>query len=119
MNDTPTTEAKPATERRMLNEAVARYHKLLRNIRITNWRASASAKRTTIWDGLCGRPRTVRPRAGAQAGLDGRAILLGRCELALGARDRARAAFERALELAIVQHHEGPQAELKELLQII
>jgi len=43
-------------------------------------------------------------------------ILLGKCDLALGNRAAARAAFERALELAVTQHHEGPQAELEALL---
>ena len=44
-------------------------------------------------------------------------ILLGKCELALGSRDQARAAFERGLQLAVEQHHEGPQAELVVLLE--
>ena len=44
-------------------------------------------------------------------------ILIGKCELALGARASARGAFERGLQLAIDQHHEGPQAELEELLR--
>jgi len=44
-------------------------------------------------------------------------ILLGKCELALGCREEARAAFERGLQLAIDQHHEGPQAELEVLLE--
>jgi len=43
-------------------------------------------------------------------------ILLGKCDLAQGGRDSARAAFERALQLAREQHHEGPEAELMELL---
>jgi Flp pilus assembly protein TadD len=43
-------------------------------------------------------------------------ILLGKCDLATGNRAGARHAFERALELAVVQHHEGPQAELESLL---
>src|ERR1041385_8620810 len=40
-------------------------------------------------------------------------ILLGKCELALGDKASAKAAFERALQLAIEQHHEGPEAEMK------
>ena len=44
-------------------------------------------------------------------------ILLGKCQLALGARELARHSFERGLELAIAQHHEGPQAELEGLLE--
>ncbi len=40
-------------------------------------------------------------------------ILLGKCDLAAGDREGARKAFERALDLAIAQHHEGPQAELE------
>lgn len=43
-------------------------------------------------------------------------ILLGKCALAQGAVDAARIAFEKALHLARVQHHEGPEAELMELL---
>ncbi len=43
-------------------------------------------------------------------------ILLGRCDLALGDRDAARAAFERARDLALAQHHEGPLAEMEQLL---
>ena len=44
-------------------------------------------------------------------------ILIGKCELARGNRSAARAAFERGLQLAIEQHHEGPQAEMEELLR--
>ena len=44
-------------------------------------------------------------------------ILLGKCELSLGSREQARTAFERGLQLAIDQHHEGPQAELEALLE--
>ena len=44
-------------------------------------------------------------------------ILVGKCELALGHRAEAKAAFERARELAIEQKHEGPQAEMEELLR--
>ena len=43
-------------------------------------------------------------------------ILLGKCDLAQGFADAARSAFERALQLARQQHHEGPEAELLELL---
>jgi Flp pilus assembly protein TadD len=43
-------------------------------------------------------------------------ILIGKCDLELGDHQRARAAFERALQLAIEQRHEGPQAELENLL---
>jgi tetratricopeptide (TPR) repeat protein len=43
-------------------------------------------------------------------------ILLGRCDLAEGRTTEAIVAFERALQLAVSQHHEGPQAELEELL---
>ena len=43
-------------------------------------------------------------------------ILLGRCRLALGDRPQARLAFEYARQLAITQHHDGPLAELDELL---
>jgi hypothetical protein len=43
-------------------------------------------------------------------------ILLGKCDLEAGNRAGARQAFERALALAVSQHHEGPQAELEGLL---
>ena len=43
-------------------------------------------------------------------------ILLGKCALSLGNRDAAKAAFERARQLAIEQHHEGPLAEMEQLL---
>jgi tetratricopeptide (TPR) repeat protein len=39
-------------------------------------------------------------------------ILIGKCELALGRNAEAKKAFERARELAIEQHHEGPLAEM-------
>jgi tetratricopeptide (TPR) repeat protein len=40
-------------------------------------------------------------------------ILVGKCELALGNTACAKAAFEKALQLAIDQNHEGPQAEME------
>ncbi len=43
-------------------------------------------------------------------------ILVGRCHLALGDRDLARAAFRQGHALAVAQHHEGPQAEMEQLL---
>ena len=43
-------------------------------------------------------------------------ILLGRSRLALGDKAAARASFERARQLAVEQNHEGPLAELNELL---
>ena len=43
-------------------------------------------------------------------------ILLGKIELQTGNREGARAAFLAACQLAIEQHHEGPLAELDELL---
>jgi Flp pilus assembly protein TadD len=43
-------------------------------------------------------------------------ILTGKAELALGRKEAARASFEQGLQLAIEQHHEGPQAELEALL---
>ena len=43
-------------------------------------------------------------------------ILCGKCALILGRREEARTAFVQALELAIAQHHEGPQTELEALL---
>lgn len=43
-------------------------------------------------------------------------ILIGKCELAKGQKEAARTAFERARQLAIAQNHEGPLAEMDELL---
>lgn len=44
-------------------------------------------------------------------------ILIGKCELALGNRVAAKENFEKARQLAIAQKHEGPQAEMEELLK--
>lgn len=44
-------------------------------------------------------------------------ILIGKCDLQSGDVGAARQAFARALELAVAQHHEGPQAELEALLE--
>jgi len=43
-------------------------------------------------------------------------ILLGKCALGLGDRLAARSALERARDLAVAQHHEGPLVELEALL---
>lgn len=43
-------------------------------------------------------------------------ILIGKCELATGNKTSAKAAFERARQLAIEQNHEGPLAEMNEVL---
>jgi tetratricopeptide (TPR) repeat protein len=43
-------------------------------------------------------------------------ILLGRCALSLGDRAEAVAAFTRARDLAVAQHHEGPLAEMEQML---
>jgi tetratricopeptide (TPR) repeat protein len=43
-------------------------------------------------------------------------ILIGKCDLALGKKSEAKAAFEKAKQLAIEQHHEGPLAEMEQLL---
>lgn len=43
-------------------------------------------------------------------------ILLGKCALGLGDRLAARSALERARDLAVAQHHEGPLMELEALL---
>lgn len=43
-------------------------------------------------------------------------ILIGKCELSLGHKASAKAAFERALQLAIDQNHEGPQMEMEQAL---
>jgi predicted negative regulator of RcsB-dependent stress response len=43
-------------------------------------------------------------------------ILIGKCDLAMGHKAAAKAAFETALKLAIEQNHEGPQMEMEEAL---
>jgi tetratricopeptide (TPR) repeat protein len=43
-------------------------------------------------------------------------ILIGKCELALGDKAAARASFESARQLALAQNHEGPLAEMEQLL---
>ena len=43
-------------------------------------------------------------------------ILIGKCELSLGNKDAAKAAFERGRQLAVEQNHEGPLAETEQLL---
>jgi predicted Zn-dependent protease len=43
-------------------------------------------------------------------------ILLAKCELSLGRATEARAALERARALAIEQHHDGPLAQVNQLL---
>ena len=43
-------------------------------------------------------------------------ILLGKCLLAAGDRDGAKAAFADALALAVAQGHEEPEEELRALL---
>ncbi len=44
-------------------------------------------------------------------------ILLGKALLGVGRRDEARRRLEEALHLAVEQHHEEPEAELRGLLQ--
>ena len=43
-------------------------------------------------------------------------ILSGKAHLSLGDKAKARNCFERALELAIAQNHEGPREEMRLLL---
>ena len=43
-------------------------------------------------------------------------IWLGKCALGVGDRPAARAALERASDLAVAQHHEGPLMEVEALL---
>ena len=43
-------------------------------------------------------------------------ILLGKLQLKLGRRDQAKALLEEALQLAIDQHHEDPERELRALV---
>lgn len=43
-------------------------------------------------------------------------ILIGKCDLATGNKAAAKTAFERARQLAVEQNHEGPLAEMDEML---
>jgi predicted Zn-dependent protease len=43
-------------------------------------------------------------------------ILMAKCDLELGQRESAIAGLERARDLALAQHHEGPLAEVEGLL---
>jgi tetratricopeptide (TPR) repeat protein len=43
-------------------------------------------------------------------------ILIGKCDLALGNKTAAKTCFERAKQLAIEQNHEGPLAEMEQML---
>ncbi len=43
-------------------------------------------------------------------------ILLGKCESSLGNKTAAKAAFAKGRELAVAQNHEGPLAEVEQLL---
>jgi tetratricopeptide (TPR) repeat protein len=43
-------------------------------------------------------------------------ILAGKCDLSLGNRPAAIASFREARQLALAQNHEGPLAEMDELL---
>lgn len=43
-------------------------------------------------------------------------ILIGKCALQAGDRVAAKQAFERALQLAIEQNHEGPREEMEQML---
>jgi hypothetical protein len=44
-------------------------------------------------------------------------ILIGKCDLALGNKPAAKVSFEKARQLAIDQDHEGPLAEMNEILE--
>lgn len=46
-------------------------------------------------------------------------ILLGKAQLHAGNSETAKALLQSALALAIAQHHEGPEAEIRALLQDI
>ena len=43
-------------------------------------------------------------------------ILIGKCDLQAGDKAGAKQAFERALQLAIEQNHEGPREEMEQML---
>ena len=43
-------------------------------------------------------------------------ILIGKCDLVLGNKAAAKVSFERAKQLAIEQNHEGPLAEMEQML---
>lgn len=43
-------------------------------------------------------------------------ILIGKCDLQEGDKVAAKQAFERALQLAIEQNHDGPREEMEQML---
>ncbi|MEO6181602.1 MAG: molecular chaperone DnaJ, partial [Verrucomicrobiota bacterium] len=43
-------------------------------------------------------------------------ILIGKCALTLGDKVTAKISFERAKQLAMKQNHEGPLAEMEQML---
>jgi len=101
---------------RQMNEAIARYQKLLEQYP-NNELARFSLGKAFFDAGEFTQAREQFALALARKP-DWMAveILFGKCELALGDRAAAKAAFERAHQLAIEQNHEGPRAEMEELL---
>ena len=99
-----------------MDDAIAKYQKLIEQ-HPNNELARFSLGKACFDAGQIGEAKTQFARA-VEGKPDWMAaqILLGKCELALGNHAAARAAFERARQLAIEQHHEGPRAEMEELL---
>lgn len=99
-----------------MNDAIARYEQMVREF------PDNELARFSLGKALFDRTEFARAKEHLQAALAKKPdwmmvqILVGKCDLALGDKAAARAAFERGLKLAIEQHHEGPQAEMEQAL---
>ncbi|MBM3831698.1 MAG: tetratricopeptide repeat protein [Verrucomicrobia bacterium] len=100
----------------MLNETIARYQKLLEQYpnnelaRFSLGKAYFDAKEFPLAKEQFALALARKPDWMAVQ------ILLGKCEQELNNVALAKAAFERARQLAIEQKHDGPLAEVEELL---
>ena len=99
-----------------MNDTIARYEKMVEQF------PQNELARFSLGKALFDTGDFARAKAHLAAALEKKSdwrvvqILIGKCELALGDKISARAAFERALQLAVSQHHEGPQMEMEQAL---
>ena len=100
-----------------MNERIIRFEKLLEQF------PDNEMARFSLGKALYDEGEFVRSREQLSLALEKKSdwmlvqILIGKCDLTLGRRTEAKAAFERARQLAIEQNHEGPLAEMDELLR--
>jgi uncharacterized protein HemY len=99
-----------------MNETIARYEKMVAQF------PENELARFSLGKALFDAKEFQRAREHFQVALERKPdwmmvqILIGKCDLALGDKPAARAAFQNALQLAIEQHHEGPQMEMEQAL---